>query len=469
MKDSYYIKQCKQSWYLIIISSTMSGIYTLITSPGIMYADSYGRINFTYTVIDCVKKVFTGYRNTITAKSWLTVTPSFFMAISRILTGDIVFYTFGQAFLFLLVSLFLIRRVNTHYPIIQYILFITCPLYYAVSVYYEAGIGCVTGISMLILLLMGVDDCITTFDVILNWSMIALASFITFGYRANAFTIIPPLFAFIFLMVKRKILRKICLIAAIMIGLSGTALLPKIFGIDTMSSYSTGFVWEIFTTIQNMDIEKQEEYTDYLDEIGGSGSTEEALTFSSVSTVNSFLGCSRFDMLTLSEEDNGMIAVQKYIELWMEEPRACLQTKWEFVKKTLGIGEPINCWEYGYNIYDRMDELGFHDWKPREMFVDSYLGFHRCISILRYPWIIYAITLALVVWLWIKKDDRRQLYSYILAIAVFYYGAFILNTQSFELRYFYPSLYLMSIMDTAILMDLVAVLIKKTVTADHIS
>ena len=461
MKNSYYIRKFREFWYFVLMSAILAGISTMIVSPGIMYADSYGRINFTYTVIDCVKKIFAGHSNAVTAKSWLTVTPSFFMAISRIFTGDIVLYNFGQALLFFLASLLLVRRLNTHYTVIQYSLFDICPFYYAVSVYYEAGIGCITGIAMLILFLSTTNKCITRFDVILNWIMIAVSSFVIFGYRANAFTIIPPLIAFILFAVKRKTVGKICLILSIVIGLVGTIVLPGIFHIDTMSSYSTGFVWEIFTTIQNMNIEKQEKYTDYLDEIGGSGSTEEALTLSSVSTVNSFLGYSRFDMLTLSEEDNGMIAVQKYIELWMEEPKACLQTKWEFVKKTLGIGEPINCWEYGYNIYDKMDELGFHDWKPREMFVDSYLGFHRCISILRYPWIIYVVTLLLVVWSRIKKDDRRQLYSYILAIAVFYYGAFILNTQSFELRYFYPSLYLMSIMDTAILMDLVAVLIKK--------
>ncbi len=461
MKSSYYIEKCKKNWYLMIIGFVLAGICTAITSPGIMYADSYGRVNFTYTVIDCIKKTLTGQGNMITARSWLTITPSFFIAISRLFTGNIILYTFTQAFAFFLVSLLLVKRLNTHYAALQYILIALCPLYYAVSVYYEAGIGCVTGIVMLILLLSTADRCVTRFDIILNWILTAVASFITFGYRANAFTIIPPLFVCVFFVVKRKSIGKICLIAAIMIGLSGTMLLPAVFHIDTMSSYSTGFVWEMFTTIQNMAPGKQEQYMDFLDEIGGAGSTEEALALSSVSTVNSFLGCSRFDMITLSEEGNGSTAVRKYFELWRKEPKACLQTKWEFVKKTAGIGEPVNCWEYGYNIYDRMDELGFRDWKPREMFVNSYLGFHRHISVLRYPWFVYLITLLMVIWTWIRRDSRRQLYFWIFAIAVFYYGAFILNTQSFELRYFYPSLYLVAIMDTAIFMDWIAAVHKR--------
>lgn len=452
MKSSYYIRQFQKYWYLILLSVILAGVCTIIASPGIMYADSYGRVDFAYTITDCIKKALTGQRAAITAKSWLTVTPSFFIAISRWLTGDIVLYTFVQACLFFLSSFLLIRRFHSPYKVLQYVLMAINPLFYAVSVYYEAGIGCVTGIVILILFLSTVDKCVTRFDIVFGWLMIVAASFITFGYRANAFTIIPVLVVFIFLASGKQVIQKICLMVAIVVGLLGTAILPRILNIDTMSSYSTGFVWEMFTTIQNMDSEKQKEYVDYLDEIGGTGSTEEAIALSSVSTVNSFLGCSNFDMLTLSEEGNGKAAISKYFELWKREPVACLRTKWEFVRKTLGIGEPINCWEYGYNIYDRMEGLGFRDWKPREVFVNSYLLFHQYIAVLRYPWIVFTVTALLVGWSWIRKYQSRQLYLFILGIAIFYYGAFLINTQSFELRYFYPSLYLIIIMDMAIFM-----------------
>lgn len=461
MKSRCFVKQCKENLYLLVISFMLALVCTVIASPGIMYADSYGRINFAYTIIDCIKKTLAGQWNAITAKSWLTVMPSFFISISRILTGDIVMYTFMQAFFFFLVSLLFVKRLNTHYVKVQYVLIAICPLYFAVSVYYEAGIGCVTGIVMQILLISTVERYITRFDAIVHWIMVAGASFITFGYRANAFTVIPPVFVLIVLMTKQGIVRKIYLMISVMVGLFGAILLPGILHIDTMSSYSTGFVWEMLTTIQNTAPEKQAEYVDYLDEIGGAGSTEEGISLSSVSTVNSFLGRSRFNMLTLSEEGNGAIVLRKYFEMWTKEPEACLQTKWEFVKKTIGIKDPINCWEYGYNIYDKMDELGFRDWIPREIFVNSYLKFHQYISILRYPWFIYTITFLMIIWTWIKKDNKRQLYSCIYAIAIFYYGSFVLNTQSFELRYFYPSLYLMSIMDTAIFMDLIATLHRK--------
>ena len=50
-----------------------------------------------------------------------------------------------------------------------------------------------------------------------------------------------------------------------------------------------------------------------------------------------------------------------------------------------------------------------------------------------------------------------MLYTVLLGTSIFYYGAFLINTQSFELRYFYPSLYIMWIMDLAILLNGVSI------------
>lgn len=155
MKNSYYIRQFQKHWYLILLSVILAGVCTIIASPGIMYADSYGRVDFAYTITDCIKKFLTGQRAAIAAKSWLTVTPSFFIAISRWLTGDIVLYTLVQAYLFFLSSFLLIRRFCSPYKGLQYVLMAISPLFYAVSVYYEAGIGCVTGIVILISFALG--------------------------------------------------------------------------------------------------------------------------------------------------------------------------------------------------------------------------------------------------------------------------------------------------------------------------
>ncbi|MDD7516349.1 hypothetical protein, partial [Ruminococcus flavefaciens] len=71
------------------------------------------------------------------------------------------------------------------------------------------------------------------------------------------------------------------------------------------------------------------------------------------------------------------------------------------------------------------------------------------------PYIVFLLTAVLVMYSFKKKDKDRYLFLLVLMVAVFYYGAFVINTQSFEIRYFYPSLYLMAVMDTALIADFV--------------
>ena len=72
-----------------------------------------------------------------------------------------------------------------------------------------------------------------------------------------------------------------------------------------------------------------------------------------------------------------------------------------------------------------------------------------------HPWKVFVASVALIAYKWKKQQKSRDVYLFLFGLAVFYYGAFLINAQSFELRYFYPSLYLMWIMDMGILLDLV--------------
>ena len=61
-----------------------------------------------------------------------------------------------------------------------------------------------------------------------------------------------------------KMVKKVWTTVAIMVGFVLVLATPKVLNIDTMSSSMAGFVWEILTTIDNMEAEKKEEYIDYL-------------------------------------------------------------------------------------------------------------------------------------------------------------------------------------------------------------
>ena len=83
--------------------------------------------------------------------------------------------------------------------------------------------------------------------------------------------------------------------------------------------------------------------------------------------------------------------------------------------------------------------------------------------IVLHPWTLFLASIILVIYRWFKKEENRELCVFLLGLAIFYYGAFFINAQAFELRYFYPSFYLMWIMDIGILMDMIVKFVKKKI------
>lgn len=151
-KENYLVIKFKESRCIAFFALILALMCTFISYPGIWYSDSYSRVDFANVIIRDIGLLATGRGSIEPSKSWLTVIPSFFMAISKFFTGNVLAYTFAQSFAFLFVTFLLIRKLNNNCKILQYLLFGLCPLIVCVSVYYEAGIGCVTGISTLVLL-----------------------------------------------------------------------------------------------------------------------------------------------------------------------------------------------------------------------------------------------------------------------------------------------------------------------------
>lgn len=443
---------------IVVCSLLMAGFCVIISYPGIFYSDSYVRVENADKIRAAISALFTG-GEAIEIHSWLTIIPSVFMAICKIVTGNIAFYTFIQAFFFFLVTFLLIKKIGTSYRWLQYILYVINPLFYSEAIYYEAGVGCVIGISVMLLVLMSRSKENVWLDKLISICMLVLASFITFGYRANAFTIMPVIFVYIFIQ-KWEALKKIYTVIAVIVGFVMVLVVPKILNVDTMSSSMTGFVWEILTTIDAMGPEKREEYIDFLDEFGAPGITERAVEANLEIIVSGFLEYSDLDIYALSQEGGTSLALEKYVEFFMKEPGALIETKWKNAMRTLGFTNMLSCHEYDYNCAELMNQYGFNDSIERLEFYRNYYAMTKKIGgyILR-PWIVSLVTIFLTIVEWFRKSKNKGFYVFLLCLSVFYYAAYLINTQSFELRYFYPSLYLMWIMDMAIVMDLLSILI----------
>ena len=431
-------------------SAVMALICTLISYPGIWYSDSYVRVSMANAVLNTVVNTLKGHPAALDTWNAFTVIPSFFIAASIGLTGQVGLYTFVQAFSFFAMMFLLVREMSQGVRILPSVLLACCPLIYGMSVYYEAGIGCVTGIAGLLLLLWKAKEEKSGGERAVEFMLMMVFSFIAIGYRTNALTILPVL-GYYLLRMKAEKKRKAMLLFAVICGTLLTKGLPLIFQIHSQSAASVGIVWEMLTAIQRIPAEEQEPYLDYLDEIGGEGSTREALELSIEETSGSFTSEEVLGPETLSAPGVTRKAIQKYFQLMTERPGEWFSVKRDVILRAMGIGMTLDISEYSYDRWGSMSEFGMSDSAQRKMFYHSCVGACTALgAVVLHPWVVFLISAIFIAVEQIRKHPRRKLYAMILWLAAFYYLAYLLDTPAYDFRYFYPSLYLMMVMDLII-------------------
>ncbi len=445
IKESVLIKWIIKQRLFLLLSVCISVFLTILSYPGILYSDSYGRITFADSLGRSIHAFFSGNAELTEMCSWLTITPSFFILLSKEIVGSIVLYTFIQCLSLWFFSFVFLDQLNeNNHPVWNVICLVLSPVMWAYGVYYEAGVGCVTAMLIMILLIWKWNKIQTRFDKIISVLVLTLASFVCFGYRANAFSILPILFLIIWVKEKKSYSR-IVLSGSILMGFIVSFISPAILNIHPMSSYSAGYAWEIVSMVQSMDSNKKSEYITYLDDLYGEGATAAAVQLSTFneqkSTINPMFD-SPINSYALSASGNSAELISRYIKLAVDEPSVFIKVKWELVSHTLGINKPINLFEFDYDRWNVMNEYGFNDSWQRKTFICYFLGFMEFMEIFRRPWILYLTCLILIlVWRFRFKGKKSEmnLYEASYGVSIFYYGIYLLNTQSFEFRYFFPS------------------------------
>lgn len=449
IKTSGFLKAIRENGIILAAGLLLAAVSVFIFYPGVFYSDSYRRVELAYTLADGVLEG---------RQMWLTPAPSYFMAICLKLTGNIGFYSFLQAFAYYTLSMLFIKRISRRFRLVQYLLFVLNPAFFCVAIYYEAGIGCLCGIYMLMLVFFSGEYICNRLDLIAAFFLVLLGTFITFGYRANALTILPILIFMVFIFFRERIRR--CLFAGIILaGLFLVFLIPKILKIDTMSSISTSFVWEIVSTIQSLDDEKKKEYWDCLDEISYVGATFDAVMSNSDRSVGVWLWSDGLGYQNLSKEGAFSIVIEKYLWLAKREPKALLKNKLHSIRFTLGYRDELDIGEWQYNLNGAMEAYGFSDTSVRQLFFQEYPKAVSKQKIWTRPWLLFLMSIIfLAVYKaqtrWFKDKNSCKAYGCILLVSAFYYGAFFINTQAYEVRYFFPSASLMILMDVAIICNL---------------
>ncbi len=454
MEESFWGKSFLHSRNILIASLLMAVLCLCISYPGNLYSDSYGRIDLAGQLPGIIRDVLRGSPQEI--HSWNTVTPCYFLAFLYALTGNIASYTFVQSFFFLFTALLLLRRIADRGRHFVYAFYLLNPLFVCVSIYHETGIGVVIGLVGLLLLLNADPEGMGRVDRGVFFFLIALASFVAFGFRANTFTVLPVLLLIVFVRHKAWARRLLCA-AFLFLGLFLNSFIPRLLKIDTMSSVSLSFLWEMGQNIASMPEKEHEEHKDYLDDLFGEGATERLCEWAGGSDAGDRPGTIRrvasfswevpdFSREAISDAGLGKI-FGKYMGLYVRAPGASIRTKFRFMSYTLGIFPPLSLQEWDYDRWERGKEFGMSDSRMRHRFMAAYrIAVNRTFFPLR-PWLVLLVSLVCVFFKLRLTGVRIRdsLDCQMILVSVFYYGAFLLNNQSMEFRYFYPAFYLLSL------------------------
>lgn len=455
MEESFWVKSFLHSRNLLITALLMAVLCLCVSYPGNLYSDSYGRIELAGQLPGILRGVLSGSPEHVS--SWNTVTPCYFLAVFQALTGNIATFTFVQAFFFFFVTLLLIRRLAGNHRHLAYALYLVNPIFFCVSVYHETGIGVVIGLVSL-LVLLGDGSCPGSgpLDRAVYFFLITLASFVAFGFRANTFTVMPVLLLMVFFRQGARLHKILCAVF-LFLGLFLNSFIPRLLRIDTMSSVSLGFVWEMGENIASMSGADYEENKDYLDDLFGDGATgrlcawarnpgdgDESLPLRRVASFS-------WEVADFSREAISSVGLGKifarYLALFARAPLPSLATRFRFMGFTLGINPALGLQEWDYDRWERGKEFGMSDSRARHLFMSAYrVAVNRGFLPLR-PWLVLLVACVLV-FLKLRLTGGRArgcLDFQMIGVSVFYYGAFLLNTQSMEFRYFYPAFYLLSL------------------------
>lgn len=112
LKQSAYTRWIKTQYGNLLISISISGFLTILSYPGILYSDSYERISFADGLKMSFQALLSGDSGLHSLNSWLTVTPSFFILLSKELVGSIVLYTFVQCLVFWFFTVVYTEQLN---------------------------------------------------------------------------------------------------------------------------------------------------------------------------------------------------------------------------------------------------------------------------------------------------------------------------------------------------------------------
>lgn len=440
---------------IVILSLVVSVWIGLICEPGLFYTDSFSRWDMALFIADGVPQ----------GETMLSVMPQLFMALCYKFTNSFFSYTILQSFLFycsIFALLDCFKILKQSMLRLFCVLLVFFPVFQAYSVFIEPSIGVITAVNFLLVFVLKLksDERISPTAAFCVFSMLFA---VMFGYRQNTLTILPVIIVLLWVYLPK--VYKYCGFAAIICALIFVTILPDLFKLRKVDNYAQGPAWEIICMLEMLDKEQYSGYLDY------AGNTQNAIKNNSWQTMHGSLsGSETINPAVTRARSISKRVLADYVRLIKSEPLTFIKMKLRFWSRTLGFNEPILNMEIYKHSDGVLEDYGYRKTYLNTKFVDDYNEFMERMSVLRRPYLLY-LSAALLIFAYSKvyrkrlADEHLRFMLLVYAIAVFYYMAFMITTQSQEFRYFFPSFVLLFLLIIAIIgafgADLAALAVKK--------
>ena len=431
-------KENPQKHIILAISAVLSILLTLVYYPGILYSDSYARWNLAFRIFQTGSGV-----------TRLTIVPSLWMGFTYMLTQNFASFSLLQSFLFFYSSLYLIKimgHFQRRWILLPILMFISFPLFQGYSVYHESSIGTIIGINFMLILFSlenkntdKVKCCILFFLYLLVFSTI-------FGFRQNTITILPVVIFVLFRKIQPKkiiIVQLLALIIALIFIYTLPDILFKYRGIKKMDEIGIGLAWETAQIIKRTHDPKYDHYLDYAG--NGTDATKNSLINVEEDIWQGLINKNGLVFSKVIIPETSRRIQRDYLKIILDHPKDFFENKVYSAGRMLGIPKPLAFYEFDENRWNHMASYGYRFTVLRHQHferIQHLMGRYRFLS---EPFIIFIIGLFFVcIGKRYFKNDVRYLGT-VFSLAIFYYLGFLIITERYEFRYFFPSFYLISV------------------------
>lgn len=413
-------------WYAwVVIISVIVGLLSLFNNyPGFLYTDSFIRWDQAESIVE----------GKYVGGNFLTIAPSLLFSLVLYITGNPSAYSFLQAtvlsFIFMgLVSASSGSRRKGGGICFALLLYLCTPQFLAYGLTHAPGVG--VAIAVVVMTTVLISFHIINISYVNCLLLIALMSFICFGFRQNSLVLLPLFLLIICFFTRFSKPQKLWLSCTLIVMATFTASLPSIMNWKTSNQLAKSIAWEMACLVKEGGDELA------IRDLSSIGITDKAISNVHCSNVLSLAGP------RVNTSDDVKRVYSMYGRFITEEPVEFLSNKLRVWSRVLGISGPLEVTEV-VNEWPKISEYGgYEQTDRRSMFVKYYHSFHQHFPVFRYPFLLVLVTFLLMSIALYRHPTRNasRLGLALFVIATAYYLSFFLVAQRHEVRYFFPTAY----------------------------